>query len=70
MLWRLSLGVYWLTSIFALALIITAAALAVDIGKSDGFELYAVAAMLAAAGLVVWFFGRAILSMNGRKRQQ
>jgi hypothetical protein len=53
-------GVYWLTSIFAVTLLVTATALALDTGNADGFELYAVAALMAAAGVGVWLFGRTV----------
>jgi hypothetical protein len=53
-------GVYWLTSVFAVTLLLTAIALALDIGNADGFELYAVAGLMAAASVGVWLFGRAV----------
>lgn len=56
-------GVYWLTSVFAVTLLLTAIALALDIGNADGFELYAVAGLMAAAGVGVWLFGRAVYSL-------
>jgi len=34
--------------------------MALDIGNADGFELYAVAGLMAAAGVGVWLFGRAV----------
>jgi hypothetical protein len=60
MLLGLGQGVYWLTSVFAVTLLLTAIALALDIGNADGFELYAVAGLMAAAGVGVWLFGRAV----------
>lgn len=60
MLLGLGQGVYWLTSVFAVTLLLTAIALALDIGNADGFELYAVAGLMAAAGVGLWLFGRAV----------
>jgi len=60
MLLGLGRGVYWLTSVFAVTLLLTATALALDIGNADGFELYAVAGLMGAAGVGVWLFGRAV----------
>jgi hypothetical protein len=60
MLLGLSQGVYWLASVFAVTLLVTATALALDIGNADGFELYAVAALMAGAGVGFWLFGRAV----------
>jgi hypothetical protein len=60
MLLGLGQGVYWLTSVFAVTLLLTAIALALDIGNADGFELYAVAGLMAAASVGVWLFGRAV----------
>lgn len=53
-------GLYWLTTIFAVTLIVSAAALALDVGKADGFELYVVAGLMAAAAVGAWLFGRAV----------
>ena len=39
MLLRLAQYLYWLTTIFAIALVVSAAALAFDIDRTDGFEL-------------------------------
>jgi hypothetical protein len=63
MLLGLGQGVYWLTTIFAVTLIVSAAALALDIGKADGFELYVVAGLMAAAAVGAWLFGRAVYRM-------
>jgi hypothetical protein len=60
MLLGLSQGIYWLTTIFAITLMVSAAALALDVGKADGFELYAVAGLMVAGGVVVWLFGHTI----------
>lgn len=60
MLLGLGQGVYWLTSVFAVTLLLTAIALALDISNADGFELYAVAGLMAAAGVGLWLFGRAV----------
>lgn len=60
MLLGLGQGVYWLTSVFAVTLLLTAIALALDISNADGFELYAVAGLMTAAGVGLWLFGRAV----------
>jgi hypothetical protein len=60
MLLGFSQGIYWLASVFAITLIVSATALALNVGNADGFELYAVAALMAAAGVGVWLFGRAV----------
>ena len=60
MLLGLGQGIYLLAIIFAITLMVSAAALALVVGKTDGFELYAVAAFMVAAGVVVWLFGHTI----------
>ena len=53
-------GLYWLATIVALTIVVTAAALAFAVDSTDGLELYAVAGLLAAAAAGVWIGGRAI----------
>jgi uncharacterized membrane protein len=60
MLLRFSQGIYWLAIIFAISLIVSAAALTLDVDKADGFELYAVAGLMVITAVTVWVVGRAI----------
>jgi hypothetical protein len=60
MLLGLSQGIYWLATIFAITLMLSAAALALDVGKADGFELYVFAGMMVLAAGTVWVIGRAV----------
>ena len=63
MLPRLAQYVFWLTTIFAIALVVSAAALVFDIDKTDGFELYVVSTAMAAAALAIGLVGRAVYQM-------
>jgi hypothetical protein len=60
MLLRLAQYLYWLTTIFAITLVVTAAALALDIGKADGFELYLVCTGMLGGAIAIGLFGRAV----------
>jgi hypothetical protein len=60
MLLGLSQGIYWLATVFAITLMVSAAALALDVGKADGFELYVVAGMMVLTAGTVWVVGRAV----------
>jgi len=64
MLLRLSQGIYLLAVIFAITLMVSAAALVVVVGKADGFELYVVAGLMVIAAVAVWVFGRAIYRLT------
>jgi hypothetical protein len=57
-------GIYWLAMIFAVSLMVSAAALALNVGKTDGIELYAVAGFMIIAALTVWVFGRAVYRLS------
>jgi hypothetical protein len=59
MLLRLAQCLYWLTTIFVIALVVSAAALAFDIDRTDGFELYVVCTAMVAAALAIGPIGRA-----------
>ena len=60
MLLRLAQYLYWLTTIFAIALVVSAAARAFDIDRTDGFELYVVCMAMVAAALAIGLVGRAV----------
>jgi hypothetical protein len=64
MLLRLGQGIYLLAVIFAITLMVSAAALVVVVGKADGFELYVVAGLMVIAAVAVWVFGRAIYRLT------
>jgi hypothetical protein len=63
MLLRISQYLYWLTTVLAIALVVSAAALAFDLDRTDGFELYVVCTAMVAAALVIGLFGRAVYRM-------
>jgi hypothetical protein len=63
MLLKLAQYLYWLTTIFAIALVVTAAALAFDLDQTDGFELYVVCTAMIGAALAIGLFGRAVYQM-------
>jgi hypothetical protein len=65
MLLGLAQSLYWLASIVALTMIVTAAALAFVIDKTDGLELYAVAGLMVVAAVSIWICGRAIYRLFG-----
>ena len=60
MLLGLAQSLYWLATIIALTMIVTAAALAFALDKTDGLELYAVAGLMVLAAVCIWICGRAI----------
>jgi ABC-type proline/glycine betaine transport system permease subunit len=60
MLLGLTQSLYWLATIVALTMIVTAAALAFAVDKTDGLELYAVAGLMVVAAVGIWTGGRAI----------
>jgi hypothetical protein len=60
MLLGLAQSLYWFASIVALTMIVTAAALAFVVDKTDGLELYAVAGLMVVAAVSIWICGRAI----------
>jgi hypothetical protein len=60
MLLGLTQSLYWLATIVALTMIVTAAALAFAVDKNDGLELYAVAGLMVLAAVSIWIGGRAI----------
>ena len=64
MLLGLTQSLYWIATIVALTMIVTAGALAVDIDKADGFELYAVAALMVAAAIGIWMVGRTVYRLT------
>jgi hypothetical protein len=64
MLLGLTQSLYWIATIVALTMIVTAGALAVDIDKADGFELYAVAALMVAAAIGIWMAGRTVYRLT------
>jgi hypothetical protein len=63
MLLRLAQYLYWLTTISAIALVVTAAALAFDLDPTDGFELYVVCTAMVAAAFVIGLASRAVYRM-------
>ena len=63
MLPRLAQYVFWLTTIFAIALVVSAAALVFDIDQTDGFELYVVSTAMVAAAVAIGLIGRAVYQM-------
>jgi hypothetical protein len=60
MLLGLTQSLYWLATIIALTMIVTATALAFVIDKNDGLELYAVAGLMVVAAVSIWICGRAV----------
>ena len=60
MLLGLTQSLYWLATIIALTMIVTATALAFAIDKNDGLELYVVAGLMVVAAVGIWVCGRAV----------
>ena len=64
MLLGLTQNLYRVATIVALTMIVTAAALAFDVDKTDGLELYAVAGLMVVAAVSIWMCGRAVYRLS------